>query len=206
MSQGKQQDIGGTMHIEIVQNGINGLRLWEPGVDALQEVDPIDHSASCIGLREGLASRRAKGPKDVPLAPPTIINVLPSAPGRELWLSHRGCTYQLLARKALGRFRAHLIQADHDTTLRWMRVEFFNTPLFLANSGSTRSPNQVSCVRQRSPSASSRSSIRLRLIAMARCSFKYASSRSSVHEANGNPRCSGGVSAVAITSVTCGGV
>src|SRR4029450_11646406 len=38
MRQGKQQDVGGTMHIEIVQNGIDGLRLLrDPSVHALQE-------------------------------------------------------------------------------------------------------------------------------------------------------------------------
>ena len=38
MGQGKQQDIGGTMHIEIVQNRIDWLGLlWDPGVDTLQK-------------------------------------------------------------------------------------------------------------------------------------------------------------------------
>src|SRR5215470_2680728 len=195
------------MHIEIVQNGIDRLRLLrEPGVDTFQELHPVGNGASRVGLREGLASRWSKGPKDIALAPPPIIDLLPSTLGRGRWLGYRGWSHQCLARKALGRFRTHLIQADHDTTRRWARVECFNAPLFLANSGSTRSPNQVSCVRQRRPSAISRSSIRLRLMAMTLCSFKYAASRSNVHEANGNPRCSGGVSEVAMTSATCGGV
>jgi hypothetical protein len=62
------------MHIEIVQNGIDGLRLLrDPGVHALQELNPIDNGASRIGLRESLARRWTKGPKDVALAPPTIM-------------------------------------------------------------------------------------------------------------------------------------
>ena len=132
-----------------------------------------------------------------------VIKPMPSALCRCRWAGDRGWSHQFLARAALGRCRPHLIQADHDTTLRGMRVEGFNAPLFLAHSRSTYSPHQVSCVRQRSPSASSQASIRLRLMAMPLCACKYAARRSIGHEANGNPRCAGGVSEVAIASASC---
>ena len=68
------------MDVEIVQNGIDCLCfLRDPSVDALQELDPIGHGASRIGLREGLARGGSKGPKDIALASPTRINLLPSA-------------------------------------------------------------------------------------------------------------------------------
>ena len=61
MGQGKQQDIGGTMHIEIVQNCLDWLGLlWDPGVDTLQKVDPIGNGASGRGLRKGLARYRTQ--------------------------------------------------------------------------------------------------------------------------------------------------
>src|SRR5215470_19235981 len=119
------------MDVEIVQNGIDGLCfLRDPSVDALQELDPIGNGASRIRLREGLARRGSKGPKDIALASPTIINLLPSAFCGGRWLGDRGWSYQCLARKALRRLRPHLIQAEHDTLRRWARVEGFNAPLF----------------------------------------------------------------------------
>ena len=112
----------------------------------------------------------------------------------------------MLTGEALRRCRAHGIQADHDPLFRGVRREFLHAPLFLAHSGSTRAPHQVSCGRQRRPSAIRSSSIRLPLLAIPCCSCTYASSRSRVHEAHGHPRCSGGVREVAITAATCGGV
>ncbi|HEY7543988.1 MAG TPA: hypothetical protein VID27_03855, partial [Blastocatellia bacterium] len=61
--------------------------------------------------------------------------------------------YKLFARIAFGSNWSHLIQADHPTAFRWGGIEPLDAPLFSANSGSTRSPNQDSCVRQRNPSA-----------------------------------------------------
>jgi hypothetical protein len=59
----------------------------------------------------------------------------------------------------LGAHRSHLIQTDHTTARRWLGIERFDRPLFSAKAGSTRSPNQVSCLRQRRPSWSRISSI-----------------------------------------------
>src|SRR5215831_17718468 len=140
MRQGKQQDVGGTMHIEIVQNHVDWLGLlWDPGVDTLQKVDPIGNGPSGVGLRKSLARDRTKCSEDVALPTSAIIDLLTSTLGRERWLGGRGHAHELLLREALGRFRTHLIQADHDTPCRRVRIEYLNTPLFLANSRSTRS-------------------------------------------------------------------
>jgi hypothetical protein len=161
------------MAVAIVQNRIDRLSRWgNPGVDMFQALYPIGHGTPRIGVGERLASSRAKGAKEVALAAPAIIDRLAGACNRTRLLRCRRGLSQLLAGKALGRFRAHLGQANHETPLRGARVECFNAPLLWANCGSTRSPNQVSWVRQRRPSAIRRSSIRLRLIAMAVCSFK----------------------------------
>src|SRR5207249_3121280 len=131
--------------------------------------------------------------------------------------------HQFLPTVALGRFRPHLIQAHAHAARRRRRVDRDNRPLFCANAGSTglspaesapsagsawlaRSPNQPSWVRQRRPSASNRSSIRLRLIGRPFSSLRYTSSRSNVQLANGNPSSVGLVKAAAITALTCSAV
>jgi hypothetical protein len=170
----------------------------------LQVFHPIGTDASSIGRREGLACYRTTGPKDIALAAPAIIALLAGTCRPRRLLGGRGNAHSLLPGEALGRFQAHVIQADPDTSCGGRR-EFLHAPLLGAHSGSTRAPHQVSCVRQRSPAAISRSSIWLRLLARAVCSCKYAASRSRVHEANGNPSCSGGVRAVVITAAIRGG-
>ncbi len=47
--------------------------------------------------------------------------------------------------------------------------------------------------------------MRLRLMAMASCSFRYAANRSSVQDAKGRSSARGSVRAVAITVATCSG-
>src|SRR5262252_6630995 len=126
MSQGKQQDVSGTMHIEIVQNRIDWLGLlWEPGVDPLQKIHPIGNGPSRIRLRESLAGRRVKRAKDIALPASAIIDFLAGPCRWCRWCGASGGAHQLLTGKALSRVRAHLIQADHDTTFRRVRVEFF---------------------------------------------------------------------------------
>jgi hypothetical protein len=108
-----------------------------------------------------------------------------------------------VAREALRRLRTHLVEADDDAAGGSGGVEVLDGPLFAANAGSTRSPNQVSSLRQRSPSAMSSSSMRLRFMVMPFCSARYTAKRSSVQEAKGRPRVCGSVSAVATTVPTC---
>ena len=116
MRQGKHQAIGGTMYIEIVQNRLGCLSiLWAPGVDTLQTIDSLDNGASGVGPREGLAGGRTKGPKDRAFAAPAIIDLLA---GTFRWYRRfggSGGVYQLLIRGTLGRFRPHVIPANHDT-------------------------------------------------------------------------------------------
>src|SRR5215211_4831119 len=130
--------------------------------------DEDQNEISCVapvGLCEGGAGRRAKGAEDVALAAPAVVDLLPGpARGWRLWPN------QVAARIALGADGAHLVQADGYAALGWCGVECLDAPLFSANSGSTRSPNQVSCRRQRRPSLSRISSIRLRRMAMPLCS------------------------------------
>src|SRR5215475_3455621 len=104
-----------------------------------QERAPIGDGTTRIGVGERLARDRAKGAKAVALAAPAIIDLLAGALHRTRLLRCRRGLDQLLAGKALGGFRAHLVPADHDTPLRGAHVECFNAPLFWANSGSTRS-------------------------------------------------------------------
>ena len=85
-------------------------------------------------------------------------------------------------------------------------VERLDAPLFSAKAGSTFSPNQVSCWRQRRPSATSSSLMRLRLMGTPLLSLRYAASRSSVQQAKGWPNSCGSLSAAAMTAPTCSGV
>ena len=131
----------------------------------------------------------------------------PAAAGVDLLRGALGGAFahvdELVAREALRRFRPHLVEADDDAS-RWSsRVEVFDGPLFAAKSGSTRSPNQVSCLRQRKPSLKRSSSSRLRFMVMPLCSLSYVTKRSSVHDAKGNPNVLGVGRAIATISPTC---
>src|SRR4051812_42522968 len=114
-----------------------------------------------IGLRESRAAGRLERPEDIAATPSAIVDLLfgPLGLGR--------CRRdELLAWKAPGRLRPHLVQADHDAARRRCRVELLDDPLFLAKSDSTRSSNQVSSWRHFRPSRMKISLIRLRRIAM----------------------------------------
>src|SRR5262245_747471 len=108
-----------------------------------------------------------------------------------------------MSRIALSSDRPHFVHTNHHAVFRQVGVERFNEPLFLANSESTRSPNHVSCVRQRRPSAINNSSIRLRLSSLFFSSLRYVSRRSSVQYAKRCPSFCGSLKAAAITSATC---
>ena len=101
-----------------------------------------------------------------------------------------GRSHQPSTRVAPGRLRPHLVQADDYAARRCRRVELLDRPLLRAKSGATRSPNQVSSCRRLRPSRTRTSPIRLRRMAMPR-SPRWATSRSSVQDANGRPRSAG---------------
>src|SRR5215510_5255516 len=206
VGQTKQQDIGRPMDIQIIHNRIEAFVLRRhPLLHVAEEIHPVGDRASEIISGQRLPGRWTKRAKDVPLAPTAIINFLRSALPWTPESQGRCRGHQLLPCITLRRHWSHLIETDYRTLFRWLGVERFNGPLFLANSGSTRSPNHVSWVRQRSPSASNNSSIRLRLIGIFFSSLRYVASRSSVQHANGWLSCCGFVNAVAMTSETCSG-
>src|SRR3954451_15696016 len=130
--------------VEVVEHGVDPLdRGIDPGLDLAQEVDPVDGGAALVGQGEGGTGRGLEGAKHVPGdATPAVVDLPPGAlrlgPG---WLD------EPLARIALGRLRPHLVQADYSAAGRCGGVELLDCPLLRANSGSTRSPNQVSSCR-----------------------------------------------------------
>ena len=90
-------------------------------------------------MRQGRAAGRLESPEDIAAAPPAVVDLLFGTFGLG-----RGWFHELLAWKAPGRLRPHLVQADNYAADRRRGVELLDDPLFLAKSGSTRSPNQVS--------------------------------------------------------------
>jgi len=154
---------------------------------------------------EGLPGGGPEGTEDVALAAPAVVDLLLGPPGLA------PCRDASVAGMGLGALRPHLVQADDDAAFRRRGVERLDPPLFSANAGSTRSPNQVSCRRrrrrrrQRKPSPRRISSIRLRWVAIPLRSCKKVASRSSVQEANGRSSVLGSVSAAAITAATRSG-
>src|SRR6266542_2277898 len=192
------------MDIQIIINCIKTPDLGrDPRLDVPEEVHPVVDRSSDVILGKRITGGRTKRAKDVALATAAIIDLLPGSLSRARRVGSRFRANQLLTGIAFRRHQPHLIQANHRAVFRRGGVERFNDPLFLANSGSRRSPNHVSWERQRSPSAISSSSIRLRLIGIFFSSLRYVSSRSSVQHAKGWPSCCGSVSAAAMTSETC---
>ncbi len=113
-----------------------------------------------IALGPAVAGGFPQRAKDIALGPPSRINLLLGALSRT-----RVHVDGVLPGIALGRHWPHLIDIQDDTR-RWRgSSERFDTPLFCANAGSRRSPNQVSCLRQRKPSSCKISKMRVFFIA-----------------------------------------
>src|SRR6266436_5349218 len=167
VGQAEEQHVVGMMHVEVIEDGVDALALRrDPGIHLLEEVEPVDNGASAIVLDAGVTGRGAEGAEEVALAPSAIVDLLLRPLG-----GSRPHVHRLLAAERLGRFWPQLVQTDHDAACWGRAVELFNRPLFRAKSGSTRAPNQVSCSRQRSPSACRISWIRLCLMGMPRVSW-----------------------------------
>src|SRR3954451_21003437 len=159
MEQAEQQHVRRAVGIEVVDDCIDTLaRRIDPGLDRAQEINPVGCRAALIGLGEGLAAGRLEGAENI--AGDTAAAVIDLLPGR-FGLGTRRLN-ELPARMALGLLRSHLVQADDYAACWRRRVELFDRPLFSAQSGSTRAPNQVSSWRQRRPSRMKISLIRLR--------------------------------------------
>src|SRR5690349_6732517 len=162
MEQAEQQHVRRAVGVEVVDHGVDPLgRRVDPGLDRAQEVDPVGRGAAVVGMREGRAAGRLESPEDIADAPPAVVDLLFGAFGLG-----RGRFHELPARIASGRLWTHLVQANHYAARRRRGVELLDRPLFLAKSGSTRSPNQVSSWRHFSPSRMKISLIRLRRMAM----------------------------------------
>src|SRR5258708_11321455 len=199
MRQGEEQDIGGAVGAQVVQNGVDPLYVRsDPALHLFQEGDEVGGGASGGRPRARRAGGRLEGAEDLALSPPAIVDLLRGALGGAL-----GHVDEVVAREALRRFRTHLVETDDATACGSSRVESFDGPLFSAQLGSTRSPNQISSFRHRRPSATRSSSMLLRFMVMPFSSATWAAKRSSVQEAKERPRVCGSVSAVAITTLTC---
>ncbi len=164
MGQRPQQHVHRPVGAQVVEDGVDppGRRI-DPGIDLVEEVHPVRRGPSRIRNGERRSRRRFEGAEDIPLAASPVVDLLrrPDPPR-----TGRIGTDQTGAAMAFGALRSHLIQADHDAVGRWGLVEGDDRPLFSAKAGSTRSPNHVSWVRQRTPSACRISPIRLRCIVM----------------------------------------
>ena len=155
---GSQQELAdGTGLVELIDSAD---ARWRP--DAIL----FETNAAFLGIKDLLVRHARFGPRVHGVAEAVFISsaastVVRGALGRSRPALHQGTT-----RITLRTDRAHFVQADHTAARRRRGVEGFDLPLFSAKAGSTRSPNQVSCFRQRKPSWSRISSIRLRCIAM----------------------------------------
>src|SRR5215210_7287908 len=77
MGQREQQDVGGAVDVEVVEDGMDALDLRrEPGVDLRKEVDPVGAGAPAVRRGECLAGGRLEGAEDVAFPPPAIIDLL----------------------------------------------------------------------------------------------------------------------------------
>src|SRR5215212_2418369 len=200
MGQRPEQDIDGAVGAQVVQHCVDPRRgRIEPSVDPLQKVDPGGRGATAGGDGQRRSRCRHQRPEDVPSAAPPVVDLLPGASSP---LPTRSGLHEPLAGKAVGALWPHLIETDHDPILRRTGVEGDDSPLFSAKAGSGRSPNQVSCCRQRNPSACKISPMRLRFMAMPLSSLRYAANRSSVQLANGSPSVWGSVRLAAMSSPT----
>lgn len=151
------------MGVEVVQNRIHPLTIGrQPSFCLLQEIYPVGNRWPAIAGGQGVAGGRNKRAKNLALAAPSVVGFRFGAFCRLRRL--RNGANGLPPRITSRRQRPHCVEADYDAAVGRLGVERFDAPFFSAKSGSTRSPNHVSCVRQRRPSATRSSLTRLRCI------------------------------------------
>src|SRR5918998_1664904 len=115
------------MGTQVIHDRVHPLsRARDPGLNGVEEVDPMGAAPTRIGMREGLSRRGTKRTEDVAFGAPTIIDLLPGALGRSRPALHQGTTGITLRTD-----RAHFVQADHTAARRRRGVEGFDLPLFL---------------------------------------------------------------------------
>ncbi len=155
------------MHLQIVHDGVDALEVfWNLLIDVAEEVDEVRLATSRVALRPTVPGRLPQGSIDIAFGSASIIDLLF---GSLCWSSVH--VDGLLARIAFGRDRTHLIDIQDDAVLGLLLPQPFDGPLFSANSGSSRWPNQVSCLRQRKPSSCKMAKMRVFFIPIKRCSF-----------------------------------
>src|SRR5690242_19001380 len=115
----------------------------DPGLKLLEEGHDVGSRATLSGPGEHRAGVGLEGPKDVASSASTIVDLL-----RGALSGTRGHIDESLAREGLCRFRTHFVETDDDAARGWAGVKSLYCRLFAAKSGSTRSPNQFSCLRQ----------------------------------------------------------
>src|SRR5579871_1918411 len=162
----EEQHVDGSVHRQVIEYGVNSLHVFgDPLLQLLEKVDPVDQRSARVGGGEDLARPGLKRSEHVArLFSPAIINFLLGPTG---WLGFRRLRiHESFAWRAFDGHRTHLIQTHRHTACGRRGVDGFDSPLFLAKSGSTRSPNHVSSCRQLRPSAMKISLMRLRFMRM----------------------------------------
>src|SRR5215203_2836159 len=135
------------MGAQVIHDRVHPLsRARDPGLNVVEEVDPMGAAPTRIGMRESLSRRGTKRTEDVAFGAPTIIDLLPGALGRSRPALHQGTT-----RITLRTDRAHFVQADHTAARRRRGVGGFDLSLFSAKAGPPRSPYHPSRFSQRTP-------------------------------------------------------
>jgi hypothetical protein len=65
---------------QVVDDGVHGFGVgWQPGVDLLQEVDPVGGRPPRVWRGERLAGGRPEGAEDGAPAPAAVVDLLPGA-------------------------------------------------------------------------------------------------------------------------------
>jgi hypothetical protein len=224
------QDLGGPMSPQMIHDRLDPLdSRSNPPLHRRQAVHSVGRGPAGRGRRQGFTIGGREGAEEGPLAPPPLVTLLRSPPGRGggpardpgrgsgCWPPPRRgawqcptCRFlhghQLPSRQALRTLRPHLLQAHDDTARRRCRRERRDAPRVSAKAGSTRSPTQVACGRPHPPAPSNRSSRRGRFIGSPFTSWRYAARRSRGQLAHGQPSSWGLVKLVALTSLPCSGV
>src|SRR5215218_7242744 len=93
------------MGTQVIHDRVHPLsRARDPGLNVVEEVDPMGAAPTRIGMRESLSRRGTKRTEDVAFGAPTIIDLLPGALGRSRPALHQGTT-----RITLRTDRAHFV-------------------------------------------------------------------------------------------------
>jgi len=172
----EEQQIMAMMHVQVVHDGVDALLvLRNVLIDKAEKVDEMLCDAPGITLRPARSGGFPQRTVDLAFGSASIINLLfGSLSGTSVDIN------DLLAWVAFGSDWSHLINVEDDAVGGSFLSQGFEGPLFCTNSGSSRSPNQVSCLRHRNPSACKISKMRVFFMCIPSCSWIEAARRSKV--------------------------